>query len=332
MTIQQADRGTARAPFKRSYPGGGSQRAVHTKTLKLMGNRFEISAVADKKEWASDRIDAAVEEIRRIERLLTTFDEQSETNLINRNAGIAPVSVSIETFNIIERSIRISAMTQGAFDITYGSIDKKLWNFDTSMRSLPPKTLAKKMVSLINYRNILLDKKRTTVFLKEPGMRIGFGGIGKGYAAERAKGIMQQLGVEAGIVNASGDLTAWGSQPDGNPWTIGIVNPDAANQIFSWLPITNMAIATSGNYEKFVMIGGKRYSHTIDPRNGLPVTGIKSVTIISPNAEVADAMATPVMIMGIRAGLDMIDQIRDIEAILIDDHNRIYTSKNIHFS
>jgi FAD:protein FMN transferase len=200
------------------------------------------------------------------------------------------------------------------------------------MRSLPPKTLAKKMVSLINYRNILLDKKRTTVFLKEPGMRIGFGGIGKGYAAERAKGIMQQLGVEAGIVNASGDLTAWGSQPDGNPWTIGIVNPDAANQIFSWLPITNMAIATSGNYEKFVMIGGKRYSHTIDPRNGLPVTGIKSVTIISPNAEVADAMATPVMIMGIRAGLDMIDQIRDIEAILIDDHNRIYTSKNIHFS
>jgi thiamine biosynthesis lipoprotein len=307
-----------------------SPRTVFRQEMKLMGNRFEISAVAADEAWAMERIDAAVEEIRRIEILLTTYDEGSETNRINRNAGIAPVEVSAETFALIERSIRISAVTQGAFDISYGSVDKRLWNFDQEMRQLPDKELARKMVRLINYRNILLDRARTTVFLKEKGMRIGFGGIGKGYAAERAKKVMQERGVDSGIVNASGDLTAWGLQPDGRPWTIGIVRPDVKREIFSYLDITNMALATSGNYEKYVMIGGKRYSHTIDPRTGLPVTGIKSVTIITPNAEIADAMATPVMIMGVRAGLYLINQMKDIEAVIIDDNDKIYTSDHIH--
>ena len=188
------------------------------------------------------------------------------------------------------------------------------------------------MVRLINYRNIILDQENTTVFLKEKGMRIGFGGIGKGYAAERAKRVMMDMQVDSGIVNASGDLVTWGYQPDGKPWTIGIADPNSASKVFSFLNITNMALATSGNYEKFAMIDGKKYSHTINPRTGLPITGIKSVTIISPNAELADAMATPVMIMGIRAGLDMIDQIKDMEAIVIDDDDNIYKSKNIHFT
>ncbi|MDR3716459.1 MAG: FAD:protein FMN transferase [Puia sp.] len=309
-----------------------SQPAVYHKSLLLMGNNFQISAVGESEHWAFERIDAAIAEIRRIESLLTTYRDDSETNLINRNAGVAPVTVSAETFGIIRRSIRISAITQGAFDISYGSVDKRLWNFDTHMQRLPDRETAKKMVRLINYRNILLDPEKTTVFLKEKGMRIGFGGIGKGYAAERAKSIMMERGADSGIVNASGDLAAWGYQPDGKPWTIGIANPNSAGQIFSYMNITNMALATSGNYEKYIMIDGKKYSHTIDPRTGLPIRGIKSVTIISPNAEVADAMATPVMIMGIRAGLDMIDQIKEIEAIVIDDDDRIHTSKNIHFT
>lgn len=298
---------------------------------KLMGNHFEISVVANDENWANKRLEEAVREIQRIERLLTTYDESSETNLINRNAGIVPVKVSSETFGIIERSKRLSEITQGAFDISYGSIDKSLWNFDSSMKSLPDKAKAKKMVRLINYRNIILNKEGTTVFLKEKGMRIGFGGIGKGYAAEKAKQVMVEMGVESGIVNASGDLTTWGLQPDGRQWTIGIANPDAVDEVFSYMTITGMSVATSGNYEKYVMIDGKKYSHTINPRTGLPVTGIKSVTIITTNAEIADAMATPVMIMGIHAGLDMINQIKNIEAIVIDDDNKIYSSKNIHF-
>lgn len=297
-----------------------------------MGNHFEISAVASVEAWAFERIDAAICEIRRIEKLLTTFNETSETSIVNQMAGICPVRVSRETFDIIERSIRISGITQGAFDITYGSVDKKLWNFDTTMTALPDKATAKKMVRLINYRNIILNKEMSTVYLKEKGMRIGFGGIGKGYAAEKAKHVMKEMGVESGVVNASGDLTAWGYQPDGNPWTIGIVNPNSAGEIFSYMNITNMALATSGNYEKYIMIDGKRYSHTINPRTGLPVTGIKSVTVITPNAEIADAMATPVMIMGIQPALNMINQMKDIEVILIDDNNKLYASKNISFT
>ena len=126
---------------------------------KLMGNQFELSVVASNEEWAMQRIDAGINEIKRIEKLLTTFNEGSETNLINRNAGIAPVKVSEETFQLIERSVRISSLTQGAFDITYGSIDKSLWNFDTSMNALPDKETARQMVKLINYRNVILDKE-----------------------------------------------------------------------------------------------------------------------------------------------------------------------------
>ncbi len=302
---------------------------IYQRKMKLMGNRFEISVVADDEQWANDRITDAVIEIKRIEKLLTTFDDGSQTNLINKNAGIVPVKVDREVFTIIQRSIRISQLTQGAFDISFGSLDKKFWNFDQTMISLPDAKIAKQLVRLINYRNILLNESDCTVFLKERGMRIGFGGIGKGYAAECAKQRLQQKGVASGIVNASGDLTAWGYQPDGKPWTIGIANPDNAQHAFSHLNITNMAIATSGNYEKFAMINGKKYSHTIDPKTGFPITGIKSVTIISPNAEIADAMATPVMIMGIAVGLDMINQIKGLGCIVIDDNNKIFTSKNI---
>lgn len=305
---------------------------LYKQSMKLMGNQFEISVVGRDMEWANRMIDWGVEEIQRIEKLLTTFNDNSETNLINRFAGEKPVQVSTETFSLIRRSIRLSEITQGAFDISYGSIDKRLWNFDTTMMQLPDEKKAKRMVRLINYRNILLDESEETVMLKEKGMRIGFGGIGKGYAAEMAKKVMKAAGVESGIVNASGDLTCWGTQPDGSAWTIGIVNPNLGDKIFSYLSVTDMAVATSGNYEKFIMIDGIKYSHTINPRTGMPVNGIKSVTIITPNAEIADAMATPVTIMGVKAGLDMINQIKNIEAIVIDDDDIIYTSKNIHFN
>lgn len=294
-----------------------------------MGNHFELCVVSDDEAWANEMIDEGIYEIQRIEKLLTTFSSTSETNLINQNAGVVPVEVCSETFDIIQRSIRISELTQGAFDISYGSIDKRLWNFDESMTELPSKETARAMVRLINYKNIILDKTKNTVFLKEKGMRIGFGGIGKGYAAECAKYIMKKNGVESGIVNASGDLTTWGFQPNGKEWTIAISDPNNSHLAFSYMNISNMSVATSGNYEKYILIGGRKCSHTINPKTGLPVTGIKSVTIIAPNAEIADAMATPVTVMGIHPGLDMINQMKGIEAIIVDDDNKLHVSRNI---
>ncbi len=295
-----------------------------------MGNSFELSVVTKEEDFATSCIKKGIEEIKRIEALLTTFKDYSETACINKNAGIEPTIVSKEVFDLIARSLKISELTQGAFDISYGSIDKRFWNFDLNMTELPNPEQAKESVKLINYKNIILNEEDHSVYLKYKGMRIGFGGIGKGYAAEQAKKIMQKAGVENGVVNASGDLTAWGCQANGKPWTIGIADPNLKQKIFSYLNISGLAVATSGDYEKFVTINGKRYSHTINPKTGMPVQGIKSVTIICPNAEIADAMATPISVMGTEVGLDLINHIKDIACIIINKNNKIFTSKNIN--
>jgi thiamine biosynthesis lipoprotein len=296
---------------------------------KLMGNRFEITVEAKTATETDFFLKKAVEEISRIEALLSTYQETSETNLINKNAGLKPVKVSDEVFSLIKRSKKISEITDGTFDITYGSIDQRFWNFDTEMTELPDEVLARKSIALIDYRNIILNTEEKTVFLKNKGMRIGFGGIGKGYAAEKTKNLLKNLGVKAGIINASGDLSCWGIPENGKPWTIGIAHPDFSDLPFSTLEVTDLSVATSGNYEKFVMIDGKRYSHTINPKTGFPVHEIKSVTVISPNAEISDALATPITILGTEKGLALINQLKDIECIIIDDDNKFYYSEKI---
>ncbi|MEO7529828.1 MAG: FAD:protein FMN transferase [Sediminibacterium sp.] len=303
---------------------------AYNRILKLMGNRFEFTVIADNKAEAEKSIDAAVTEVKRIENLLSTFRDSSQTSLINQFAGIKPVKVDSEVITLIQRAEKISDITQGAFDISYGSIDKSLWNFDVNMTSLPDFETAMQSVSLINYHNVIINTEDSTVMLKHKGMRIGFGGIGKGYAADKTKQILQNIGIEHGIVNAAGDLITWGNQSSGKPWTIGIADPDQSERPFSALNISNMAIATSGNYEKYATINGRRYSHTIDPKTGLPVSGVKSVSIICPSAELADALATPVIVMGAQVGLDMINQLRQVACIIIDDHDHLYTSNNIN--
>lgn len=303
---------------------------LYKQVLKLMGNRFEISVLHESKERANELISIAISEIQRIENILTTFSDDSVCSKINFYAGVHAVEVSDEVFNLIDRCQKLSELTQGAFDITYGGIDKRFWNFDVNMKELPDKNEAQKAVTLINYKNLILNRENKTVFLKNKGMRIGFGGIGKGYAAEMAKNSLKLNGVENGIVNAAGDLCCWGNQENGNPWTIGIADPNLQNPVFSSLNITNTSVATSGNYEKYATINGKRYSHTIDPKTGFPVSGIKSVTIITENAELADALTTPVLVMGKTVGLNLINQMKHIACIIIDDNNKIYTSKNIN--
>lgn len=300
-----------------------------TRALKLMGNMFAFHAIHEDEALRNEAIEKGISEIQRIEQLLTTFDAYSITAEINRNAGMMPVTVSAEVFDLIQRSVRISQLTQGAFDLTYGSVDKSLWNFDTAMPSLPDAETAQKRVHLVDYRKIHLDERKQTVFLEKRGMRIGFGGIGKGYAAGCAQQVMQSAGVENGLVNAAGDLTAWGNQENGKPWTIGIADPNKKETLFSSIKISGMSVATSGDYEKYVTIDGVRYSHTIDPRTGLPAKGMKSVTVICPVPELADALTTPVMIMGTEAGLHLINQLHHVEAVIIDHENQMFTSKNI---
>ncbi|NOX45976.1 MAG: FAD:protein FMN transferase [Chlorobi bacterium] len=298
------------------------------RTLKLMGSRFDITVVANDSVDAKQYIDLAVVEITRIEKLISSWDTGSQTSEIIRNAGIKPVKVDKELFDLIQRSLAISRLTDGAFDISYASMDR-IWKFDGSMTEMPSEQDIKSSVKETGFRNIILDKEKQTVFLKLKGMKIGFGAIGKGYAADKAKSLLMGKGVVAGIINASGDMNTWGKQPNGESWKVAITNPMNKDNAFATLPINEGAVVTSGNYEKYVVFNGKRYTHIIDPRTGYPSSGIISATVFAPKAELADALATSIFVMGVDVGLDRINQLPNIECVIIDDEGNIHTSENI---
>ncbi|MDQ2178601.1 FAD:protein FMN transferase [Marinifilum sp. D714] len=304
------------------------QHKSHKKILLLMGSRFEITAVTKDAVRANAAIEAGINEIQRIEKLISSWDSDSQTSAIIRNAGIKPVQVDRELFNLIRRSKKISGLTHGAFDISYASMDK-IWKFDGSMIQMPDSANVARSVSKINYKDIILVNENTSVFLKKKGMKIGFGAIGKGYAANKALEVMSKMGLDGALVNASGDLITWGKDEDGKDWKIGISNPKEKDKIFSWLSIGETAVVTSGNYEKFVSFNGKRYSHIIDPRTGYPVSGLSSVTIICPNAELADALATSVFVLGAKSGLQLINKLNGVECILVTDNQEMLTSSNL---
>ncbi|MCF6347232.1 MAG: FAD:protein FMN transferase [Flavobacteriaceae bacterium] len=302
---------------------------MHRRTLKLMGTRFDISVVENDSLKASYYIELAVHEISRIEKLISSWDNNSQTSLINRNAGIKPVKVDSELFNLIKRSISISKLTDGAFDISYASMDK-IWKFDGSMKSMPTENKIKASVSKVGYQNIILNEENYTVFLKLKGMKIGFGAIGKGYAADKAKELLISKGVIAGIMNASGDMNTWGKQPNGDYWKVAITNPLNKKNAFGLLPIKSRAVVTSGNYEKYATFNGKRYSHIINPKTGYPSSGIISATVFAPKAELADALATSIFVMGVKVGINRIDQIPKVDCIIIDENGDIHKSKHIN--
>nr|WP_075341333.1 FAD:protein FMN transferase [Tenacibaculum agarivorans] len=304
---------------------------VFNKTVKLMGCRFDIVVVADSENIADKHIYTAIQEIKRIENLISSWNPSSQTSKINLNAGITPVKVDSELFQLIKRSKKISQLTDGAFDISFASIHK-LWKFDGTTINPPTKESIQLSVSKINFKNILLNEEKQTVFLKEKGMKIAFGAIGKGYVADKAKKLLQSEGVVAGIINASGDMNTWGEQPNGDPWKVAITNPMDKSKSFGTLPISNQSIVTSGNYEKFLLMQGKRYSHIIDPRTGYPTTGILSVSVIAPKAELADALATSIFVIGKEIGLDRINQLKNVECIIIDDEGGIHYSENIQIN
>jgi len=293
-----------------------------------MGSRFDITVVADNQVLGDEYIDLAITEITRIEKLISEWDPETQTSAIIRDAGIRPVKVDKELFDLIDRALKISKLTDGAFDISFAAM-VKIWKFDGSMTEKPSDDEIKKSVVKVGYRNIILDQENSTVFLKLEGMKIGFGAIGKGYAADKAKALLIEKGVKAGIINASGDLNAWGKQPDGKDWKVAITNPLNKEKVFAWLPVYNGAVVTSGNYEKYVVFDSIRYSHIIDPRTGYPSTGIESVTIFTTNAELADALATSIFVMGVETGLDFINQLNGVECIIVDDKNKLHTSENI---
>lgn len=293
--------------------------------VRLMGSDFEfiISAAGQ----AEQVMDEAILEVRRIERLLTEFASDSETTRINQSAGIRSVEVPDEVFEIIKRCKELWLLTQGAFDITANAL-RKLYNFKGTDFVFPDQQKIAETLAFAGSDKIVLGKNKS-VYLSKRGMHIGFGAIGKGYAADMVKKMLVAKGIKSAVVNASGDLTTIGNQADGTPWKVGIADPNDSTRVIAWIPVTNSSVATSGNYEQYFERNGIRYGHTIDPKSGLPVSGIKSVTVVSGSAELCDALATAVTIMGADIGIHFINQLPGVNALIVTETNHIFTSEKL---
>lgn len=304
---------------------------IFKKEMILMGCVFDITVVANSKEEGDRFIQMGVDEISRIEKIISSWDANSQTSEVNKNAGIKPVKVNNELFELVYRAKKVSQITDGAFDISYASMDR-IWKFDGSVTQMPSKEIIQNSVDKVGYKNIVLDENNKTIFLKHRGMKIGFGAIGKGYAADKTKKLLIGKGVKAGIINASGDMNTWGTRPNGKEWTVAITNPKNKKHAFGILPISNKAVVTSGNYEKFILLNGERYAHIIDPRTGYPTKGILSVSVFANSAELADALATSVFVMGVEVGLNRINQLKGVECIIVDDTGVLHRSKNLNIN
>lgn len=293
----------------------------------LMGSKFDITISAVDSLQAERYIDEVITEITRIENLISDWKFDSQVSEINRMAGKQAVKVDQELFDLTQRALFFSQITDGAFDISSAAMDK-IWKFDGSMKQLPSKEELTKAVERVGYQNIILNPADTTVFLKKEGMKIGFGATGKGYAADKGRNLMQQMGVKAGIVNASGDMAVWSDDIPQKKWRIGINNPFKNNDITEVVTLCNGAITTSGDYEKFAEIASVRYSHIMNPKTGMPATGLTSVTVIGPSAETANGFSTSLMVLGRKEGLRLLKKHPEYACLMITDNGRVYRSKN----
>ena len=298
------------------------------RALSLMGSSFEITVVASDEEIGFINIEEGIAEVRRIESLISSWDLESQTSEINKNAGVKPVKVDYELFKLIERAIQISELTSGMFDISVAALDE-VWDFDGSMTSFPIPEKIEEGVSKVGYKKIVLNSTDHSVFLSEKGMKIGFGAIGKGFAADKVKELLVSKQVPGGMINAAGDITTWGTKATGEKWLIGVDNPNRDSRYFTWLPLVESSVSISGIYEKYITFRGKKYSHYINPITGYPASGIKKVTVFSKSAELCDALATAIYIMGKEDGLQLINQLGGIEVIIVDNFNRIVNSDGL---
>ncbi|HFK5544832.1 TPA: FAD:protein FMN transferase [Elizabethkingia anophelis] len=303
-----------------------SAQVQRSRLITLMGSRFQITLVDKDSISAEQNIDKAVAEITRIENLISEWRPETQISQVNQNAGIKPIKVDREVFDLTKKGLYFSKLTDGAFDISIVAMDK-IWKFDDSMDELPSEQAIKESVRNVDYRNIILDSTNSTIFLRNPGMKIGFGSIGKGYAADKTRDLMKSMGVKAGIIDASGDISTWGTQPDGKPWAIGINNPFNDHKMAAILYFKENSVTTSGSYEKYAEIHGKRYSHIMNPKTGYPSTGLTSVTITGPNATMANGFSTSVMVLGEKEGLKLLKQFPEYHYLLITDKGKIV--KNI---
>jgi thiamine biosynthesis lipoprotein len=311
----------------------GAPREKVTAESTAMGTRLNFVALTSERvdeAGVHAAIEQAIGEIRRLEALMTTWRDDSEVSHINQSAGKAPVRVGPETLDVIGKSLWMSERSGGVFDITF-EVMHGIWRFDEDLeKRLPDSAAVAERRKLIDYRHVVLDREKSTVFLNRATTKISLGGIAKGYAIDRAKDILLAAGIEDFLAQAGGDLYVHGHRADGSPWLAGVRDPRGADgSYFARMPVVDHAFSTAGDYERSYVLDGKRYHHIIDPRTGFPATASRSVTIWAKDAFTADALDDAVFILGVEKGLALVESIDDAGAIIVDADNRVHVSKRL---
>jgi thiamine biosynthesis lipoprotein len=319
---------------------------IYRKSKILMDTLVTITVVSNSQDSAEKAIDSAFSEIEKLEKLTNFFSSESEVSLINKNAGISGVKVSPDILDILEKALLVSEKTRGAFDVTIGPV-MTLYDFYKKIR--PEQGAIKKNLPLVNYRELIINKNKSTVFLRKKGMLIDLGGIAKGYAADKAVETLKINGIHSGLVSVAGDIEAFGLKPDKRPWKIGIRSPRIpttpplprggkrgvkgdkegfSDDIMATIELRDMAISTSGDYERFFILDGKRYHHLLSPKTGYPAEGCQSVSVITKNGVFTDAFATGVFILGPERGMKVLEKM-GFDGVIVDSQGKVHITPNI---
>jgi thiamine biosynthesis lipoprotein len=322
---------------------------IYRKSKILMDTLVTITVVSNSQDSAEKAIDSAFSEIEKLEKLTNFFSSESEVSLINKNAGISGVKVSPDILDILEKALLVSEKTRGAFDVTIGPV-MTLYDFYKKIR--PEQGAIKKNLPLVNYRELIIDKNKSTVFLRKKGMLIDLGGIAKGYAADKAVETLKRNGIHSGLVSVAGDIKAFGLKPDKRPWKIGIRSPRIpttppipplprvgkrgvkgdkegfSDDIMATIELRDMAISTSGDYERFFILDGKRYHHLLSPKTGYPAGGCQSVSVITKKGVFTDAFATGVFILGPEKGMKVFEKM-GFDGVIVDSQGKVHITPGI---
>jgi len=301
---------------------GCGQGPLVRETRAMMDTFCEISCYGGNKDATVSAIDSAFKEMERIEGVFSKFNKNSEVSKINALAGIEKTVVSEEVFKLTERAVYYSGISSGAFDITVAPL-MEIWGFVRKYKSIPDKETIKSALERVGYKNIEFDPKGLSIKFLNKKTKIDFGGIAKGYAVDRARDILAKHGIKNGLINLGGNMFALGYAPGNKNWKIGVEDPKHKGKLLRSFELTDKAISTSGNYERFFEIEGKRYSHIINPVTGEPCQGVISVTVMADSAEEADALSTAIFVMGEEKGLTLAKSIKGIKVLMLKEDGRL---------
>lgn len=303
---------------------GEAGSKVFVRSRYLMGTTVEIKARGSNGAATQGAINAAFDEIARIESMMSHWRDDSELARVNQMAGLQPVEVAPELLEVVKRGIGVSRMTGGAFDITIETVSR-LWQIEGEEPKVPSKEAIKDALGRVGYRHVQLDEGKGTIFLDEPDIRIGLGGVAKGYAVDRAIAVLRKRGIRSAMISAGGDMALLGKDGE-QPWRIGVKDPRHPSQMIGWFDASDTTVHTSGDYERFVMIEGKRYHHILDPETGHPSDGVWAVTVVTQDGTLGDALATGIHVLGPRKGMRLVESLEGVEAIVIDSGGKLKSS------